>query len=120
MLYRLYHLKTEEEFFGGTYVDANGKQIELLNEDIQLEELNHYFSTNSDVKYPIEWQIRIEKLAMDFNLKSRFEEQELALKFGPTNFYYWEGMCNAMGEIGGQRVKGNSYVEMTNRFRLKE
>ncbi len=120
MLYRLYHLKTEEEFFGGTYIDANGKQMELLSENIKIEELNHYTSPPSDAKYPIEWQIKIDKLAMDFNLKSAYPEQELALKFGPTNFYYWEGMCNAVGKIGEQSVKGNSYVEMTNRFRWKD
>ena len=85
-----------------------------------MQELNHYISANSDAKYPIEWQIKVDKLAMDFNLKSAYPEQELALKFGPSNFYYWEGLCNAMGEIGGRKVKGNSYVEMTNRFRLKE
>lgn len=121
MLYRLYHLKDGTELFGGTYTNANNESIFLENHQIKIKEISHWVSPNSKAKYPVEWEIKVEDIKLETTLKTLFPEQELALDFGPfLNFYYWEGMCHANGTINNEPVRGNSYVEMTNRFRIKE
>ena len=121
MLYRLYSLKDSSVIFGGTYTDASNKSVFLENDQINISEIEYWVSPDSDAKYPVEWNIEVEDLNLKTNLKTAFPNQELALDFGPmTKFYYWEGMCNATGTIQGVVVNGNSYVEMTNRFRIKE
>lgn len=121
MLYRLYHLENGEEVYGGTYIDAEGISVNLSADQIQLKELSHWRSEKSKANYPISWQISIPDLAVDVQLDALFPNQELSLGVGALpKFYYWEGMCVAQGTIQGEVVQGNSYVEMTNRFRIKE
>ncbi|MFT6167221.1 MAG: putative secreted hydrolase [Vicingaceae bacterium] len=121
MLYRLYSLSDSSVIFGGTYTDSTNKSFFLENYQINISETKYWVSPHSDAKYPIEWNIEVEDLNLKTNLKTAFPNQELELVFGPmTKFYYWEGMCNATGTIQGVGVNGNSYVEMTNRFRIKE
>ncbi|MBL4708419.1 MAG: lipocalin family protein [Flavobacteriales bacterium] len=121
MLYRLYNLKDGTELFGGTYTNAYNESVFLENDQIKIKELAHWVSPDSKAKYPVEWEIKVECIGLETNLKALFSEQELALGFaGLLNFYYWEGMCEAKGSLNNKSVTGNSYVEMTNRFRLKE
>ena len=118
MLYRLYHLEKDEELLGGTYVSEDGIRMDLSSDMIRIQELKHWKSPDSEAIYPIEWEISIPSLKLKSRLKALFPEQELELKFSPfAKFYYWEGMCKAEAEIDGRAVRGESYVEMTNRFR---
>ncbi len=120
MLYRLYSLKDSTIIYGGTYTDANNKSIFLEDNQISITEIEYWSSLKSDARYPVDWEIEVESLGLKTSLKTLFPSQELELSFGPmTKFYYWEGMCKATGTIMGQEVLGNSYVEMTNRFRIK-
>lgn len=120
MLYRLFHLEKDLILFGGTYTKADGSSIYLENEQLIITELNTWISPHSNATYPIEWLIEIPDLNLKTKIEALFPDQELALQFGPfTTFYYWEGMCRAQGSIGEKQVIGNSYVEMTNRFRIK-
>ena len=121
MLYRLYSLKDSTIIFGGTYTNAENESVYLENDEINIEELAYWKSPSSDAIYPISWKLEVPSLEISTNLKTLFPNQELELKFGPlTKFYYWEGMCKATGTIQEQAVTGTSYVEMTNRFRIKE
>ena len=121
MLYRLYNLKDSTVIFGGTYTNANNESVFLGNNQIVVQELDYWVSPESNAKYPVEWKIEVPHVGLSTNLKTLFPNQELELNFGPlTEFYYWEGMCNAVGTINGKQVNGNSYVEMTNRFRMKK
>ena len=120
MLYRLYSLKDSTVIFGGTYTDSTNQSVFLDHHQINITETNYWVSADSEAKYPVEWEIEVEELNLQTNLKTLYPNQELELDFGPmTKFYYWEGMCKATGTIDGQEVLGNSYVEMTNRFRIK-
>lgn len=121
MLYRLYHLEDKDQLFGGTYTDKVGNRIDLVSNQIKINERHFWQSPESEAKYPIEWEISIPELNLKTNLEVAFPQQELELKFSPlTKFYYWEGMSYASGEIDNQKVTGKAYVEMTNRFRIKE
>jgi len=120
MVYRLYHLKDEIELYGGTYTDRNGKSIDLKADEIKIKEIDYWKSPDSEAIYPIEWEISIPSLKLKSRIYALFPNQELELKFSPfTKFYYWEGMCRTEGSIDGGKVSGDSYVEMTNRFRVK-
>jgi predicted secreted hydrolase len=121
MLYRLYSLKDSSVIYGGTYTNAENESVYLENDEINIEEIAYWKSPSSAASYPIEWQLDVPSVGLSTNLQTLFPDQELELKFGPlTKFYYWEGMCKAKGTIQNQEVTGNSYVEMTNRFRIKE
>lgn len=120
MLYSLYNINDREKLFGGTYTDSTGESTYLETDQIEIAEKEYWSSSLSGATYPIKWNLKIADLAIDTDLNALFSEQELSLNFGPlTKFFYWEGMCKAEGKIGKQKVIGNSYVEMTNRFRIK-
>ena len=117
MLYRFYSIKDSTVIFGGTYTDSTKQSVFLDDEQISITETKYWISPESEAKYHVKWEIAVDDLGLETNLKTLFPNQELALNFGPaTKFYYWEGMCQATGTIDGQEVLGNSYVEMTNRF----
>ena len=119
MLYRLYHLEKDVTLYGGTYTDEKGNSSFLESDQINISELESWESPHSEANYPVKWQIEIPSLALSTQVEAIFPDQELALNFGPlTKFFYWEGMCKANGTIGDLQVTGNSYVEMTNRFRI--
>lgn len=120
MLYRLYDIEKGSEIFGGTYTDSKGENTYLNAEDIQIEEMEYWRSTESDTKYPVKWKVSVPTLKLKTDLEVVIPNQELQLDFWTIKFFYWEGMCQASGTIDGINVKGNSYVEMTNRFRIKE
>ncbi|UOQ75491.1 hypothetical protein MUN84_12365 [Hymenobacter sp. 5516J-16] len=49
------------------------------------------------------------------------QDQELTLKlFAGIKMHYWEGMCRVEGTHHGKPVRGNSYVEITNRSEVKK
>ena len=120
MVYRVYNLKTKSEVYGGTYTNSDNESIFLQSDQIVLKELNFWRSLESGANYPVEWEVSIKDLNLKTKIKAKFPNQELGLNFSAiTKFYYWEGMCEAVGEIKGVKVQGNSYVEMTNRHRIK-
>ncbi len=117
MLYRLYEIKGNDQILGGTYIDSLGKVVELKEDEINIKELGHWKSHQSHAYYPIAWEVNIPKLKLKTRITARMPNQELKLKFSLfKTFYYWEGMCEAFGEIDGSEVWGKSYVEMTNRY----
>lgn len=121
MLYRVYRLDGTDEIFGGTYTNAQNESVYLESEQIQLKEIEHWKSKESGAVYPTHWKVDIPDLELEASIKVLFPEQELGLNFKPfINFYYWEGMSRIEATINDQRVKGKGYVEMTNRFRVKE
>ncbi len=116
MLYRLYDVTSKTTVYGGTYHGSNGEEVDLGQEDIILEELDFWTSKKSKVSYPIRWGVKIDKIDANLKVEAAIPQQELLLKFTPIHrLYYWEGMSNVTGELGGEKVKGDSYVELTNR-----
>ncbi|MEM7108656.1 MAG: lipocalin family protein [Bacteroidota bacterium] len=116
MLYRVYHVGDNVTIYGGTYFKSDGSFIDLESKDINLNELEYWYSRKSKVRYPVKWSLKVNSLALSMELESVLPEQELALKFSPIHrLYYWEGMCNAYGSLDGKPVTGNSYIEITNR-----
>lgn len=121
MLYRVYHIKKQEGILGGTYTNKDGESTFLEPHQISIVEKDHWLSEESGATYPISWDISIPDLKLNTQVKTLFPNQELDLKMSILpHFYYWEGISEAQGNIAGQKVHGNSYVEMSNRFRMKK
>lgn len=116
MLYRLFDVGSKKTIYGGTYHDASGKEVNLEQDDIILEELEFWTSEKSKVKYPVKWGVKIDKIKADLEVAAVIPQQELRLKFTPIHkLFYWEGMSTVSGEMDGNKVNGDSYVELTNR-----
>ncbi|MEM6362043.1 MAG: lipocalin-like domain-containing protein [Bacteroidota bacterium] len=116
MLYRVYHIGDNATIYGGTYFKTDGSVVDLENGDIVLNELEYWDSKKSKVRYPVKWSLEVKSLSLSMELEAVLLEQELALKFSPIHkLYYWEGMCNATGNLKGKAITGNSYIEITNR-----
>ena len=121
MLYKLYHIKNGISLLGGTYTDSAGRRFDLKSNQISIQELACWKSTKSKANYPTKWQIVVKDIDIAVQLEVAFPNQELKLNFAPfMNFYYWEGMSYANGKIRDKQVHGKAYVEMTNRFRIKD
>lgn len=115
MLYRVDSKVHKKEIFGGTYIAANNETMDLKNEDITMTPVSYWKSPKTKRNYPVEWQVAIPKLKMEFVIKSEIPQQELVLGNWAQTVEYWEGMCAVKGTKNGQPITGKSYLEMTNK-----
>jgi predicted secreted hydrolase len=76
-------------------------------------------SPKTKKQYPMIWDIQIDNLNAQLQLQALFPNQELTIKQGVQKLSYWEGMCKVNGTINGKNVKGNAYLEMTNKKKRK-
>lgn len=94
----------------GTLVDPEGNIVPLEGlEDYSVTSLRSWSSSETDGTYPLDWNIRIEPLDWDLEIRTQVDEQEL------PNFAknYWEGAVTIAGTRSGQPVTGVGYVELT-------
>ncbi|MGB0839452.1 MAG: lipocalin family protein [Chitinophagales bacterium] len=121
MLYIVHDYGKEIKVLGGTHLAANGTNTSLGQKDIEVEELEFWTSKASKSTYPLKWQVKVPKLGYDVVINPVMPHQELGINFTPLlpKMYYWEGMCRVKGTQNGKPIKGNSYVEITNRKRFE-
>lgn len=117
MLYQLNHPKKDSVILkGGSYFTEEGSQIELASEDITLSPLEFWESPETGSRYPLRWRAQIPRLELDLEIEAEIAQQELEMRYlKVVRINYWEGMCTARGTLAGDSIRGNSYVEMTNR-----
>ena len=93
-------------FSSGTYLAKNGRKLTLTSGDYSLSPTGYWRSDETNVRYPVKWNIKIPKLGIDIFTNPTLENQELALtKLVKLN--YWEGRCTVTGSHVGQ-----AYVEL--------
>ncbi|MFT6036658.1 MAG: putative secreted hydrolase [Marivirga sp.] len=120
MVYQIRNKETQRPFvWGASYYDENEQLVDLQPSQIKLTETNAWYSNESDHSYPQNWRIEIPSLALDLEVKSMMKEQELHIKEFPIYLYYWEGACAVTGSLNGAKVKGDAYLEMTERKRAR-
>jgi predicted secreted hydrolase len=95
----------------GTFIDAAGKVTRLAFDDFTLTPAREWAS-DSGARYPVEWQIKLPKLAMDLNIRAAIDQQEMRTE-GSTGVSYWEGAIEINGSANTQPLKGRGYLEMT-------
>ncbi len=108
MLYSLRRADGTVDFARGTHIDADGTPTYLDSDDWSFQARREWKSPTSDIRYPLDWQIR---LGSDRTLTvrpQRDNQENHALRTGQLS--YWEGAVEV--EENGKRV-GVGYVELT-------
>ncbi|TGE05533.1 lipocalin family protein [Hymenobacter fodinae] len=121
MAYQLYNKVTGQSIGGGSHYGTQAQNTHLDQKDFELEPLAYWTSPHSKQRYPSKWRLRIPAQGYDLTITPLIPDQELTLKlFAGIKMHYWEGMCRVEGTHHGKPVKGNSYVEITNRSEVKK
>ncbi len=114
MLYRLRHKDgTADPYSSGTYVDAEGRTTFLAARDFTMQALDKVWTCpTSGARYSTAWRVTIPPLALDLQIRTPMQAQELAGKtrLSPS---YWEGAIDISGKRASSLISGAGYLEMT-------
>ncbi len=95
---------------GGTFVDANGTATHLTRADFELTRTRSWRSAKTGAEYPLGWRVRLPGRGLEWEIKARLDDQELAL----PPIAYWEGAIAVRGTgPGGKPLAGHGYMELT-------
>lgn len=95
--------------YAGGSLRAAGGQLQVFGPgDVRFTPGRQWQSPASQARYPVEWTL--DTPAGRFRLAARFDAQELDSR-ASTGAWYWEGLCDLLGE-GGAKL-GRGYLEMT-------
>ncbi len=109
-----------DPYSSGTYVDANGRATHLRLEELSLTPVGETWrSPATAALYPVHWRIAVPKLALELELTTPLETQELAGESAVIPSY-WEGAVRLNGTRGKTGVSGVGYLEMTGYDRAVE
>jgi predicted secreted hydrolase len=83
--------------------------------NISFQEINYWKSSNTNVRYPIKWKIKIPDFSMELDVIAVFQQQEMPV-FEPLQAI-WEGACIFSGEeviSNGKRktLSGKGFMEL--------
>ncbi len=92
----------------GTISRADGTTGQLGERDFALKPTLFWTSPASQARYPIGWQLRIDRLGLLLDISTPVANQELNV-----GVRYWEGCIRAKGELGTKPVLGEGYLELT-------
>jgi predicted secreted hydrolase len=96
----------------GTWVRADGGSERLPPGSFTIEKTGTWRSPATQAVYPAGWHILVPGHHADLTVSPSMADQELRLsKMGKLD--YWEGACTARGTIGGARIGGVGYTELT-------
>ena len=96
----------------GTWIHADGKPERLPPGSFTIEKTSTWRSPATKAIYPAGWHIVVPGHHADLAVSPAMADQELRLsKMGTLN--YWEGACTVNGTIGGTKVGGVGYTELT-------
>jgi predicted secreted hydrolase len=113
MLYRMRNRDgSADRFSSGTFVDKDGSVRHLASEDFILTPIENWTSPHTDAEYPVRWRVEIPMLKMQLQIEATFSDQEMVTQ-RTTGIAYWEGSVSVEGRIGGSKVLGDGYLEMT-------
>ncbi len=112
----LYGLRREDgahdAFSSGTFVDARGTAAHIEAAEFSLTPGRTWQSPDSGAQYPLEWTIRVPKLALELRCMPLMDSQEMFTR-GSAAPTYWEGAVRYEGTRGGEPIEGAGYLEMT-------
>jgi predicted secreted hydrolase len=93
---------------GGTYVDSDGRTINLSSSEVKIEALGTWVSEESGAEYPSGWEISLPTLDIEIIVEPVIDAQEMRV-----SFTYWEGAVLISGEQADAILSGSGYVELT-------
>ncbi len=104
---------TDPPLVEGTWIPPVGDPVDLTAEDFTITPTEWWTSPNTNITYPVAWQINIPSQDLALTVKALANDQELDVRPTTLNIY-WEGECTITGTRTGQPVAGSAYVELTN------
>jgi predicted secreted hydrolase len=96
------------EFTVGSLVDPEGSKTTITPKDVELEVLDSWESPHSGSEYPSQWTLRIPAQNLELELATLFPDQEM-----DVSVRYFEGTLSVSGQMNGEEVGGNGFIEMT-------
>jgi predicted secreted hydrolase len=97
-----------DPYASGTIINPDSTSTRLFIEDFTITALDTWKSPHSEAVYPAKWRIEIPGEKLSLTLTPYIDDQELL-----TSVIYWEGAVSIVGEINGETVTGEGYVELT-------
>lgn len=94
-----------------TFMDVDGL-VTHVTDGIEIDVLETWTSPHSGGEYPSEWQMNVEEIALELDLLSIWDEQEVSEGL-PRASTYWEGKVDVSGTKDGDPITGVAYVELS-------
>ena len=91
-------------------IDPSGNRLSY--DDMKLEALEIWQSTQTFFEYPVKWRLRIPSADVYLEIEAAFEDQEFITLISKPSF--WEGRVQVKGRIGGRQVEGSGFIERCN------
>jgi len=108
MFYRLRKKSgAASKYSKGSFILADGKKIQLTNEQVNLKIQQYWTSPNSDIEYPIKWKLTIPSLEINLFINAALANQEFN-----ASFRYWEGAIKVNGTYQKKQIRGKGYLEL--------
>ncbi|NLH47567.1 MAG: hypothetical protein GX444_03075 [Myxococcales bacterium] len=93
----------------GTYVDPDGDQTILSQDEVIVTPLGSWTSPTTGATYPQNWRFEIPGYGTDVTITSVMPDQEV-----PNIFWnYWEGLSRVTGKNQDEPVNGVGFVELS-------
>ena len=113
MLYQMRRADgTVDAYSSGTIIDPTGSATHLSKTNFTIQPLKTWRSPDTDAEYPTTWKIELPEHGYVFELRARFNEQEMTTE-ASTGISYWEGSVSVAATMGGTNVRGLGYAELT-------
>ena len=97
-----------EPMSSGSLVAPDGSVTMIKREDMTIEVLQRWTSSQTHISYPNQWRISIPAQQLDLVVEPYIPNQELLI-----SLVYWEGAVQATGTRGATPISGSGYIEMT-------
>jgi predicted secreted hydrolase len=99
---------TFESLSNGNLINTDGKGKFLSINDVKLQVIDYWKSSDGKAVYPSLWHLAIPEEQMELEIIPYIADQELNL-----TVRYWEGAVKVKGTCKGKNISGNGYVELT-------
>ena len=92
-------------------IDREGVRQQLRQDQVEIEELEHWESPRSGARYPVRWKLSIPSHGIVLNLSPSSIDSEVRGRYSQVT--YWEGLVRLEGTRRGKRLGGHGFVELT-------
>lgn len=125
MAYKIFDVETKYPTTQILSIMDSNNRIESYNwtdkmYNFRIEYGNYWKSAISKNLYSIDWKLFIPPKNIQLNIIPCFDDQEINYAADepiPDKYisrsHFWEGKCRVSGEVNGEDVVGNAYVEST-------
>ncbi len=92
----------------GVLVASDGQARLLRGNELELQPIGAWTSSDSGDRYPASWRLRLPAEQLNLTITPKVADQEMRL-----SVRYWEGAVAVNGQASGKAISGQGYLEMT-------